>query len=297
VITVAIPTYNRGAIAAETVRRLLDGGASPIIVVDQTPESHPDLVAWNEEGRIRLIRLATPSIPRAMNEALRAATTDVVLFVDDDVEPTPQLVAAHEAAHDDPDVWAVQGQVLQPGEVPEHFPPPRDALDFHFNHDRPLDIGNTIACNLSVKRARAIEVGGFDENYIGAGHRIETDFAFRIVAAGGRIRFDPRASLRHLKLSTGGLRSYGDHRTSASPAHSVGDYYFAIHHRPPLWRYALQRIRKNVVTRFHATHPWTIPAKLAGEIRGVVTARRLAREGRKLLEMSGDGGALRRETP
>lgn len=282
-ITVAIPTYNRGEIAIVTVRRLLELGAERVIVVDQTPVSHPELVALHDAGRIRLVRLDTPSIPHAMNVALLEATTDVVLFIDDDTEPAPHLVREHERAHEEASVWGVVGQVLQPGEVPEHHPEPKDDLEFRFNHDEARDVANTIACNLSVKRLHAIRAGGFDENYIGAGHRIETDFALRLVAAGGRIRFEPRASARHLKLATGGLRSYGDHRTSASPAHAVGDYYFAIHHRPPLWRYALQRIRKNVLTRFHATHPWTVPAKLTGELRGIVLARRLARGGQKLI--------------
>jgi hypothetical protein len=65
--------------------------------------------------------------------------------------------------------------------------------------------------------------------------------------------------------------------------HSTGDYYFALHHRPPLWRYALRRLRANVVTRFHLTHPWTIPSKLTGEMRGLLLARRLAGAGRRLI--------------
>src|ERR1041385_2066784 len=98
-----------------------------------------------------------------------------------------------------------------------------------------------------VTRSRCVELGGFDENFVGAAYRFETDFALRVAAAGGRIWFEPHASIDHLKLSTGGLRSYGDHRTSASPFHSAGDYYFALHHRRPLWRYALRRLRANVL--------------------------------------------------
>jgi hypothetical protein len=141
-----------------------------------------------------------------------------------------------------------------------------------------------MAGNLSVKRERAIAIGGFDENYVGVAYRFETDFALRLVAAGGRIWFSPEAGLRHLKLSMGGLRSFGDHRSSPSPAHSAGDYYFGIHHRPPLWRYALRRLRKNLATRYHLTHPWTIPTKLIGEVRGLLLARRLARGGRRLID-------------
>jgi GT2 family glycosyltransferase len=285
-ITVAIPTYNRGAIVAETVRRLLEIDPPPasIIVVDQSVEENEPLAAWHRQGRIRLIRLDKPSIPHAMNVALLAAITPVVLYIDDDVEPAAGLIAAHERAHSDESVWAVVGQILQPGEEPQHFDQPEDDLEFHFNHDTGRFVTNVMAGNLSVKREHAIEIGGFDENYIGVAYRFETDFALRLVTAGGKVWFSPEAGLRHLKLASGGLRSYGDHRSSPSPAHSAGDYYFAIHHRPPLLRYTLRRLRRNVMTRYHLTHPWSIPTKLIGELRGWMLARRLARAGPRLID-------------
>jgi GT2 family glycosyltransferase len=284
-LTIAIPTYNRPAIVVETVRRLLglEPPASAIIVVDQTAAATPELARWHEEGTIRWVRLAKPSIPHAMNTALLTATTPLVLFLDDDVEPSPGIVKAHHEAHRDPEVWAVVGQILEQGESSVHHAEPADDLDFRFNHDTGRFVTNVMAGNLSVKRNRAVGVGGFDENFVGVAYRFETDFARRLVAAGGRVRFEPEATLRHLKLATGGLRTYGDHRTSASPMHSVGDYYFAIAGGEPLLAYVLRRLRKNVLTRFHAMHPWTIPAKLTGELRGLVLARRLARNGRKLL--------------
>jgi GT2 family glycosyltransferase len=289
VITVAIPTYNRGAIVVETIRRLFALTPPPdaIIVVDQSAEENKPLSQWHRQGRIRLIRLDAPSIPHAMNEALLAAATPVVLYLDDDVEPSPRLIAAHERSHASDETWAVVGQILQPGEEQQHFDQPEDDLEFHFSHDTGRFVANVMAGNLSVKRGSAIAAGGFDENFIGAGYRFETDFALRLLAAGGSIWFSPEASLRHLKLSSGGLRSFGDHRSSPSPAHSAGDYYFAIHHRPPLWRYALRRIRRNVATRYHLSHPWTVPTKLIGEIRGLFLARQLARRGRKLLKEQG----------
>lgn len=285
-ITIAIPTYNRQEIVVETIERLLPFGV-PIVVVDQTPAPHEPLAALP----IRLIRLPEPSIPRAMNIAVEAALTDVVLFLDDDVVPSAGLVDAHAEAHCDADVWAVVGQILEPGQQPERIVQSADDLQFRFNADEARLVTNVMAGNLSVKRARFVELGGFDENFVGVAYRFETDFALRVTAAGGTIRFEPRASIRHLKLATGGLRSYGDHRTSSSPMHSAGDYYFALQHRPPLWRYALRRLRANVLTRFHAAHPWTIPAKLLGELRGLRLARRLHGRGRRL-GMFADGEGL-----
>jgi GT2 family glycosyltransferase len=288
-VTIAIPTYRRGGILVATIRRLLDlpSPAAEIVVADQTERHAANdealLAAWADRGAIRWFRLPSPSIPHAMNEALLHATAPLVLFLDDDIEPASDLAAAHAACFDDQSIWATVGQILQPGESPVVVSRPPDDLEFRFNHDRPELVTNVMAGNLCVRRDRAVRAGGFDENYIGAAYRFESDFALRLTAAGGRIRFEPRASLRHLQLATGGLRAYGDHRSSASPAHSAGDYYFALTHRRPIAPYALRRIRRNVFTRWHLRHPWAIAPKLIGELRGLARALALQRRGSRLL--------------
>jgi len=295
-ITVAIPTYNRSQILCETIEHVLALTPPPseILIVDQT-HSHPSdvskrLGAWNAAGMIRLLHLEEPSIPVAMNRALENATGEHVLFLDDDIIPEPNLLTAHEAALHQPYVWAVVGQVLQPGDEATHFD---DAalhagllpdLEFHFNHDTACDIENVMAGNLCVDRVRALTIGGFDENFIAVAYRFETDFARRVLAAGGRIRFEPAATIRHLKVPAGGVRAWGDHRSSCSPMHSVGDYYFAHLHLPHFWSYVGRRLVRNVATRYHLQHPWTIPTKLVGELRGIALAGRLARKGRRLRE-------------
>ncbi|HYO76360.1 MAG TPA: glycosyltransferase [Thermoanaerobaculia bacterium] len=283
-LTIAIPTYERGAVLCDTIAYLLalEVRASEIVIVDQTREHPPEVAARLRSfaNDVRIIRLEAPSIPRAMNTALSEARNRHVLFLDDDIVPSPRLVAAHAAALREAGVWAVVGQVLQPGEEPAHFDDAtlrrgtlRD-LEFRFTHDRACDVQNVMACNLSVDRERVLSIGGFDERYVAVAYRFETDLALRIVGAGGRIRYEPSASIRHLKVPGGGVRMWGDHRTSPSPAHSMGDYYFARRHVPEFWPYVAQRLRKNVLTRFHLTHPWTVPGKLIGELRGLVRALR-----------------------
>lgn len=292
-LTIAIPTYNRGAILIETLERLftLEPRAAEIVVVDQTRSYPADLEArlnaWNAAGEIRWLRLPEPSIPHAMNEALRVAQQPVVLFIDDDVIPSPNLAGEHARAHGE-GIRAVVGQVLQPGQIEQHFDAsgihdgPLPDLAFPFNSDVACDVENVMAGNLSVDREFALSIGGFDENFIAAAYRFETDFARRVIAAGGRIRYEPRATLRHLHLATGGTRAHGDHRRTATPAHSAGDYYFALWHVRPFWRYAVRRFISNVATRYALRHPLTIPPKIAAELRGWLLARRLYRRGRRL---------------
>jgi len=280
-ITIAIPTYNRGVILVETIERLLalTPPADELVIVDQTKSYPPELEAKLQSFPIRWIRLPEPSIPHAMNVALREASHPIVLFIDDDVIPSPTLVEEHRRAHDG-NRWAVVGQVLQPGQTPQHFDEAqlhrgalRD-LAFRFNHDEPCDVENVMAGNLSVDRERILSLGGFDERYTAVAYRFETDLARRIVASGGRIRYEPAASIRHLKAPGGGVRAYGDHRSSPSPAHSSGDYLFARNHIREFWPYVARRMRKNVLTRWHLRHPWAILPKVVGEVRGLIAALR-----------------------
>lgn len=285
-LTVAIPTYERGGVLCETIALLLElkPRADEIVIVDQTPAHPPEvaakLQAYEAANAIRVIRLDKPSIPIAMNAALRAARNANVLFLDDDIIPAPQLVAAHEHALREPGVWAVVGQVLQPGEEPAHFEeallrrgPIRD-LEFRFTHDTACDVQNVMAGNLSMHRDQVLSIGGFDEHYTAVAYRFESDLALRIVKAGGRIRYEPAASIRHLKAPGGGVRTWGDHRTSPSPAHSMGDYYFARRHVANFWPYVARRLRANVLTRYHLAHPWAILPKVVGEVRGLIAALR-----------------------
>ena len=296
-VSVAIPTYRRGEILLRTLGLLfrLDPPPGEVLVVDQT-EAQPVEVEQNlrrmeTEGRIRLLRFSPPSIPRAMNTGLQEAKGAVVLFVDDDVEPAPDLVAAHAARHAS-GCAAVCGQVLQPGEAPdpeanrgsrgEGF---RADLDFRFCGTETTELRNVMAGNLSVSRAAALAIGGFDEHFLGSAFRFETDFARRMVAAGHRILFAPEASLRHLRSPAGGTRSLGDHLERPSPLHAVGDYYFALGHARGSERaaYLFRRLFRETVNRYHLRHPGKMPAKVFSELRAFCWAIRFHRSGPRLL--------------
>lgn len=309
-VSVVIVTFGRHEVLTDSIAYVLPqirGGE--LIVVDQNP-SHPAetesrLAAWEASGEIRRIRLQPPSITSAMNTGLQAARSPVVLFVDDDIIPQPELVAKHLAAHREfPEAWAVNGQVLQPGESSgrrgewtrgRQF---RADLDFPFWSDEREWVSNVIACNLSVKRDRALEAGGFDENFSGSAYRFETEFARRLESAGGKVLFEPAAGIRHLKSQRGGTRAHGSHLTSASGRHGMGDYYFALRHARAMERvaYIARRPFREVCTRFHARHPWYIPVKLVGEIRALCSAIGAWWRPPRLLPASGSISSPRNES-
>jgi len=297
-ISIVIPTFDRGDVLLDTVRALftLRDRADEVLIVDQTPQPAAavaeQLRSWDKAGAIRWVRLDRPSIPHAMNIGLQWANSEVVLFLDDDILPGPRLVAAHRAAlAASQATWGVVGQVLQPGEEPHAhrgYQPSsglRADLDFPFWSTDSASVSNVMAGNLSVRRERALEAGGFDENFSGSAYRFETEFCRRLLAAGGEVRFEPAASLRHLRVQRGGTRTVGSHLTSASPRHGMGDYYFALQSGLSLESaaYMLRRPFREVCTRFHLRRPWYIPVKLVGEVRAFRAAVTAFRSGPQLL--------------
>jgi GT2 family glycosyltransferase len=300
-LSVVIPTFERGRVLVDTVRMLLEQEprAGEILLVDQTPQPEAEVVgqlaAWEREGAIRWYRLEVPSVPQAMNQGLRAARSPIVLFLDDDIVPAPGLVGAHARNYSDPGTWAVVGQILQPGQSALQGAEGgtrrgiwRD-LEFPFNGDRRRQVFNCIAANLSVRTDRALQAGGFDESFLGVAYRFETEFCRRLIRMGGKVFFDPAASVRHLRAARGGTRAWGCHLRSGSPAHSVGDYYFAFRESTGSERiaYVMGRLLRSIRTRYHLRHPWWIPVKLTGEVRGLWQAYRLSRESPRLLAAGG----------
>jgi GT2 family glycosyltransferase len=296
-VALAIPTYRRESVLVSTIESILDQRPEEVLVVDQTPRHEAPveeaLRRLEATGRISWLRQPRPSITRAMNIALRSARRPIVLFLDDDVVPAAGLIQAHARAYGENDVWAVAGQVLQPGQAPEDYAPQEDgdflaSLDFRFNAKRPSWVRSAIACNFSTRRDHALRIGGFDENFQGAAYRFETEFCRRVWQAGGKVLFEPAASVRHLKFPSGGTRAWGGHLTSASPRHGVGDYYFALRQglSLPALRYIVRRPLREVCTRFHLRHPWWMPVKWLGEIAALLWAVGLTLRGPRYVKVT-----------
>lgn len=310
-LSLVIVTYGREQVLIDTLISLLKqvSALAPLVellVVDQTPRHESAVEAhlndWHRQGAIRWLRLPEPHLTRAMNLGLLEAHGELILYTDDDIIPQKDFIAAHLAAYRAfPEADAVVGQILQPGQSPADIPYTpsgnnlRRYLDFPFNSMRGSWIENAMAGSLSVRRARALAIGGFDENFTPpVASRFETEFAKRLVLNGGRIRFEPRASIRHLQYPSGGTRSKGSHLISISPSYGVGDYYLALRHGQgwEKWGYIFWRPIREVRTKFHLRHPWWIPVKFIGELRAMVAAFRLARSGTRLLPYIPDGSKI-----
>ncbi|MBK8742602.1 MAG: glycosyltransferase [Betaproteobacteria bacterium] len=195
-ITIAIPTYRREQVLLETLDYLLalNPAAAEILVIDQT-ERHDSatLLRLNElsaSGSIRLVTLPTPSITHAMNIGLIEASQDIVVFVDDDIRPDPELLAGHLAAHLLHSDILVAGRVIQPWQEGTDF---AHLEQGSFAALKANWIDEFMGGNFSVRRGTALALGGFDENFVRVAYRFEAEFAHRLRASGRRIYFEPRA--------------------------------------------------------------------------------------------------------
>lgn len=294
-ITLVVPTYRRERVLIDSIEYLLAlaSPADELLVLDQTIDhssaTEQALTELAAAGRIVWTRLPVPSIPQAMNQGLLRASGDIVLFLDDDIRPDAELVSAHRLAHESRPGWIVAGRVLQPWHAGDWD---RDEVPrFGFNSPGSREVGEFMGGNFSVDRRAALAVGGFDENFVRVAYRFEAEFALRWRRSGRHIWYADDALIHHLKAVDGGTRVFGDFLRTAVPAHSVGEYYFAIHARPPRWWLTvLTRPWRSVATRHHLRRPWWIPATLVAEFGGIVWALLLALRGPKLVNSSVEPG-------
>ncbi|TDB98781.1 HAD-IIIA family hydrolase [Actinomadura sp. 7K534] len=189
--TVVIPTIGRESLRG-TLRALLAGltrdpgrarhPIQEIIVVDDRPAPGaplplpPDMPQDGPE--IRVLRSGGRGPAAARNAGWRAAATEWVAFLDDDVVPEPGWAAglAADLADLAPQVGGSQGRVTVP------LPEGRAPTDWE-RGTAALAGAEWITADMAYRRGVLAEVGGFDERFRRA-YREDADLALRVMDAG-----------------------------------------------------------------------------------------------------------------
>lgn len=219
-ITVVVCTRDRGRLLVEALDAItrLDYPALEVVVVDNAPSDDETrrLVA-DEFPLFRYVREDAPGLSHARNAGLRAATSPVVAYTDDDVVVDPQwlwAIAAGFARADD--VGCVTG-VVPTGELRNAVQawfdarvswskltaartfrlsdPPDDLPMF------PFSVGEFgTGANFAVRREHMLSLGGFD-TALGAGTRTkggeDLDMFLRMLYDGASIVVSPSAIVWH----------------------------------------------------------------------------------------------------
>lgn len=207
--TVIVPTYRRPEYVRSCLVHLerLERRPEQVIVVDASPDERTREIVAGFPGVVYLRHELGPgTTPESRDLGLRNAAGDIVAFVDDDIEVSPQWLGRLLRSYDDPAVVAVGGRIVNgaPGELTRGLDRigrllPSGDLTGNFTGDpgRRIEVDHLIGANMSFRRSALLEVGGIHGRYPGPGLCEETDIALRQRALGRRIVFDPTAVARH----------------------------------------------------------------------------------------------------
>ncbi|MGN6202407.1 MAG: glycosyltransferase family 2 protein [Solirubrobacterales bacterium] len=217
VVSVIVPVHGGAALT----RRCLDlvlaefpADAELIVVDDASPDETPKLLASYGDA-IETLRLEeNAGFARACNEGAARARGELLVFLNNDVEPEPGWLGAlrrHTEEH--PEAAAVGAKLLYPNGSVQHagvvfgqdgyphhlyagFPADHPAV----NRARPMQ-AVTGAC-LLVRRGAFEAAGGFDAGYLNSLE--DVDLCLRIGEAGGEVHYCPEAVLVHLESASRG---------------------------------------------------------------------------------------------
>jgi GT2 family glycosyltransferase len=213
--TVIVPTHNRRALLLDVLDALARQTAPPerfevVVVADGCVDGTEEALAGLRLPFVlRVLQQPGVGPAGARNAGAQDARGQVLIFLDDDIEPSRSFVEAHLAFHAD------RGREDRPGLACGPYPPAPEVSSSLFRQSvrhwwlrhfdgvaRPghrVTYRDVLSGNLSLPRALWDHLGGFD-----AALRAHEDYAFglRAIAAGVPVRFVPAASGVHREQET-----------------------------------------------------------------------------------------------
>ena len=281
---------------SQTLRKIAALNQMPeeIWVMEQSKNIEADVGKACEElpCKIHLRHLSRPGAQAARNQAAKESSADILLFLDDDVDPEPRLVEAHLENYRDPTIHAVAGFYLEPGESETSQPKdgiwwrPLTQLErYPAAYSKRVDSPLWPSCNGSIRREVFLKLGGFDENYR---YTLldDTDLAVRMQKAGYRCVHDPKARLFHRKEPTGGNRPVkpGDRVIANREKWYTWFYFFWVNYGLLGLGEILFRIRTHIFRRPYFLRPALLRGALQEMGAGLAMAMRAMVAGRKPMQ-------------
>jgi GT2 family glycosyltransferase len=291
--SIIIPTHNRRDAAARSLHALsLQCCPRPafevILVADGCRDDTAALATREWPMPVRVLEQSHAGPAAARNRGAAAATADLLIFLDDDIEVLPGFVAAHIAARAAP-----HGVVI--GYLPPELQGRRDLFAVMLRawweamFERMRDPGHRftysdlLSGNFSMSRQLFEQSGGFDETL----HCHEDyELGYRLIAAGARFQFAPAATgwhHEHTDLARALRRKHDEGRADAALARRYPELRAVL----PLARPITHLTRRGRLLRYLAVaHPRSGDAveALCRRLLGVLEAARLRTRWRRLLD-------------
>ena len=204
-ITVVVCSYNGARWIAgclEALERVEYPDFEVVVVDDGSTDATGEIAAGY---RCRVITTENGGLSAARNVGLRAATGEIVAYVDDDARPDPQWLKHLAHSFMTTSYAAVGGP---------NIPPPGDKAVPACVANAPggpvhVLLSDTEAehlpgCNMAVRRASLEAIGGFDPRFRVAGD--DVDVCWRLQGQGEKLGFSPGAMVWHHRRDT--VRGY-----------------------------------------------------------------------------------------
>lgn len=206
-ISVVIPNYNGEATLPKVLAALKSQSHRPdeVIVVDDG-STDSSLTVLKEFPEVRLVAQVNRGAPVARNRGVKEATGEVVIFLDNDIIPTPQFIAEHAKIQQDlnPKLVVVGKTAWDPALriTPfMHWLEEGAQFDYRRMSRGEVDFQSFYTSNLSLKR-QFIADNPFDEkfNLSGATAYEDTELGFRLQKLGMRILYNQFALAYHHEI-------------------------------------------------------------------------------------------------
>ena len=208
-ISVIIPTYNRRHILERTLPGVLAQDFPPqdyevIVVADGSTDGTTEMLRdLKPTCCFRVLESEHRGAGTARNVGIRAATGELVLFLDDDLITTPGLLRQHCASHSGVAPCVVQGRMYIAPDSSQtivrnvierigdsYYSSISPNLNLRFPEGMSSVYVLSYLVNGSVPRDVLLQCGGFDEQFLAAE---ELDLGLRLWKMGLSFRYQPEA--------------------------------------------------------------------------------------------------------
>lgn len=195
-VSVVVCTYNGSRTFRETMERVreLDYPDYEVIVVNDGSTDNTSEIA--EEFDVVLITTPNNGLGHARNVGWKAASGEIIAFIDDDAYPDPHWLKFLASTFLSTPFIGVGGpNLLPPGEDPVAqcvANAPGGPVHVLVS-DREAE--HIPGCNMAFRRAALEAVGGFDPRFRIAGD--DVDICWSLLRYGGKIGFHPSATVWH----------------------------------------------------------------------------------------------------
>ena len=254
-VSVLIPTLERYPYLRKLLGQLQLQTIKPyeIIIVDQSSRETRDtnLESDFNDLPLKIIYLDQAGQCSARNAGLSTAAGEFILFLDDDDEVPPDLIAAHirNLARFQADVSSGVAEEVGAGDLPENF--------------TYIRISDVFPTNNTLIHRRVLESAGLFDLAYDRGARADADMGMRIYLHGGYMILNPEISVLHHHAPAGGLRAhkaraitYASSRQSLIQRHlpSKTEIYLAKRYFTP--RQVRESLWQRVLGTFSLRGPW-----------------------------------------